>query len=125
MAFELGLNEFASTNKIIMVYPDSECWDNHGSVDEDNFMTKDGLYPRTFMNMIDRLTTECEGDQCTLPDRPERPDRPEGEGRGDRERGGRGRGGRGREGRMREEGSLAALGYGMLSASAAILLLAA
>ena len=108
-----------------MVYPDSECWDNHGSVDEDNFMTKDGLYPRTFMNMIERLTTECEGDQCTLPDRPERPERPEGEGRGDRERGGRERGGRGREGRMREEGSLAALGYGMLTASAAILLLVA
>ena len=25
-----GLNAFASTNKLIIVYPESECWDNHG-----------------------------------------------------------------------------------------------
>ena len=68
MAFPLGLNEFASTNKIIMVYPDSECWDNHGKVDEDNYMTKEGLYPRVFMKMIERLTGECGGDECELPE---------------------------------------------------------
>ena len=64
MAFPNGLNEFASTNKIIMVYPASECWDNHGKVDKENFLTKEGLYPRTFMNMIDRLTSDCSGSDC-------------------------------------------------------------
>ena len=39
-----------------MVYPDSDCWDNHGSVDSSNYMTKDGLYPTVFMAMINRLT---------------------------------------------------------------------
>ena len=58
MAFSLGLNEFASTNKVIMVYPDSECWDNHGEVDGENYMTREGLYPRVFMKMIEIMTTD-------------------------------------------------------------------
>ena len=51
-----GLNAFAATNKLIIVYPESTCWDNHGDVDEENWLTSDGLYPRVFMNMVDKLT---------------------------------------------------------------------
>ena len=51
-----GLNAFASTNNLIIVYPESECWDNHGDQDSDNYLTKEGIYPRTFDNMIRRLT---------------------------------------------------------------------
>ena len=51
-----GLNSFASTNKYIIVYPESTCWDNHGDVDEDDYLTKDGLYPRVFENMVSQMT---------------------------------------------------------------------
>ena len=51
-----GLNDFASTNKLIIVYPESDCWDNHGDVDSDHYLTRDGLYPRVFMNMIAKMT---------------------------------------------------------------------
>ena len=48
----------ASTNKLIMVYPESACWDNSGEYDSEYHLTKYGLYPETFMNMISALTDE-------------------------------------------------------------------
>ena len=53
-----GLNEVASTNQLIIIYPESECWDNHGDYDSDNYLTKSGLYPQFFMNIISALTDE-------------------------------------------------------------------
>ena len=53
-----GLNDLASTNKLIMVYPESACWDNSGEYDDEYHLTKYGLYPETFMNMISALTEE-------------------------------------------------------------------
>ena len=53
-----GLNDLASTNKLIMVYPESNCWDNSGGYDSEYHLTKYGLYPETIMNMISALTEE-------------------------------------------------------------------
>ena len=50
------MNAVAATNNIIMVYPDSRCWDNHGDIDSSNYLTKEGLYPQIFKMMICRLT---------------------------------------------------------------------
>ena len=53
-------NHFAASNNIIMVYPRSyAAWDYKGEIDEDNYMTKDGVYPRVIMAMIERLGEGC------------------------------------------------------------------
>ena len=62
-------NEFAASNKIIMVYPETECWattwhtkiiswndTNH----DEYWNTKDGLYSRAIMAIICRVTSENE-----------------------------------------------------------------
>ena len=49
-------NEFAANNDLIVLYPDSRCHNINGSVDEGTWLTKDGVYPETYMAMIDRLT---------------------------------------------------------------------
>merc|ERR550525_281671 len=40
-----------ATNDMIMVYPDSRCWDLVGKIDP-KWGTQDGLYPKAFMAMI-------------------------------------------------------------------------
>ena len=55
----------AATNEIVMIYPDSECWDNHGAVDSENYLGNEGAVPWMFMSMICRLTTADEAsDKC-------------------------------------------------------------
>ena len=60
-----GVREIAATNDMIVVYPQSFCWNMDGDIDETNFETKDGLYPKALMAMICRLTTANEeSDTC-------------------------------------------------------------
>ena len=43
-----------------MVYPrTSAIWDNYGDVDPDNYMNRDGVYPRIMMAMLARLGEGC------------------------------------------------------------------
>ena len=64
-------NNFAASNNIIIVYPESECWatDWHtplitwNKTNEDSaWNTKDGLYSRAIMAIICRVTTDDEWD---------------------------------------------------------------
>ena len=58
MFLHLGYNEFASTNNIVMVYPDSTCWGYNSTVDDDKAFTYDGMMPKTVMAMVDRVTSD-------------------------------------------------------------------
>ena len=60
MAIQAGYNEIAAANNIIMVYPDTRCWDNEGLVDPDNYMTKNGLVSSALLKMVNRVTSELE-----------------------------------------------------------------
>ena len=53
---KVGYNDLASTNKIIMVYPDVACWDNEGDVDPTGFNTNTGMIPLAIKAMVERLT---------------------------------------------------------------------
>ena len=48
------------TNNLIIVYPDTRCWDHQGQIsgDPESWKTKDGLVQTAFKNMIDRLSAE-------------------------------------------------------------------
>ena len=47
----------AAANDIIVVYPGSKkCHNAEGLFDEEYWLSKDGLYPQTIMNMICRVT---------------------------------------------------------------------
>jgi poly(3-hydroxybutyrate) depolymerase len=54
-------NNFAARNKMVVIYPRSGLiWNHDGRADEGgDHMTKDGMYPRIMMAMLDRLT-ECD-----------------------------------------------------------------
>ena len=56
-AQKYGYNEFAATNDIIMVYPDSPCWGYIHSVTDDKQFTRDGMMPKTIMSMVERVTS--------------------------------------------------------------------
>jgi len=52
---------------LIIVYPDTRCWDQHGQVDPDNYKTRDGIVATALKEMINRLTAEPDDDseaQC-------------------------------------------------------------
>ena len=53
-----GYLELAATNDIIVVYPKSNCWNADESVEQEPgvYLTKDAIYPKFIMAMIDRLT---------------------------------------------------------------------
>ena len=53
-----GYEDFAITNNIIIVWPDTRCW---GEIAEGyDINTNDGLLQTAFRGMIDRLTTPTE-----------------------------------------------------------------
>ena len=52
-----GLRELAAPNNMIVVYPQSYCWNMDGDIDQENFESKNGLYPKALMAMICRLTS--------------------------------------------------------------------
>jgi len=62
-------NEVAALNNIIMIYPDTKCWDNHANgIDPENYMKKTGIVPSAFKAMIDRVTGGTGGgdnSECT------------------------------------------------------------
>ena len=51
-----GYNSIGALNDIIMIYPDTMCWDNEGDIDEEFFNTKFGLVPTAMKAMMDRVT---------------------------------------------------------------------
>jgi len=48
MARHIGYNDLGALNDIIMLYPDSNCWDNEGDIDEHNYNKKTGVFPSAF-----------------------------------------------------------------------------
>ena len=61
-AHNYGYNEFAASNDIIMVYPDSVCWSTMEKEDGKDF-TKTGKLPMAIMNMVERVTTDDHDDE--------------------------------------------------------------
>ena len=61
-----GFLELAATNEIIMVYPESQCWNSNNSVPQrdGDYLTKDGLYPKALKAMICRLTSTEGSTDC-------------------------------------------------------------
>merc|ERR1712242_173556 len=58
-----GYNDLASTNDIIMAYPDLYCWDNEGDIDPTGFNTNTGMVPLAIKAMVERVTaTSTTGD---------------------------------------------------------------
>ena len=55
-AYNLGYNEFAAANDIIMIYPDSSCWGG-SDLEDDNSLNRDGMLSKTIMSMVDRVTS--------------------------------------------------------------------
>ena len=41
-----------------MVYPETRCWDNHGTIDPQNYKTNEGILNQAFEKMIERLTKD-------------------------------------------------------------------
>ena len=61
-----GYNDLAITNDIIMIYPDTKCWDNHGQIDPENYKTNHGIVHRALKAMLNRVTKESDSpsNQC-------------------------------------------------------------
>jgi len=60
---EGGYNALGALNDIIMVYPDTRCWDNEGNgIDPEYFNTNHGIVPTAFKKMIARVTGTEGGD---------------------------------------------------------------
>merc|ERR1712176_503711 len=53
-------NKLGALNNIIMVYPDTRCWNNHpngnGIDTKKKYKTRDGILPTAFRHMIERVT---------------------------------------------------------------------
>jgi len=65
-----GLNEYAVTNNLIIVYPQVSynlfripCFDFYGDIDQTNYLFSDGVQSVAFMNMIDRLARPMDTDE--------------------------------------------------------------
>ena len=68
---ELGYNDLAAANDIIMVYPDIKCWDNEGAIDPDGFNTNTGFLPTAIKAMIARVTGGAEEEATEEEDKSE------------------------------------------------------
>ena len=51
-----GYNALGAMNDIIMVYPDTRCWDGPNGIDTDNYDTNYGIVPNAFKSIVDRVT---------------------------------------------------------------------
>lgn len=52
-------NRLGALNNVIMVYPDTRCWDNAGDpdgIDPSGYNTKAGILPSAIKAMMDRVT---------------------------------------------------------------------
>ena len=54
--FANNYNDIAMTNNIIMIYPDTTCWDGGGIIDPDNYKTNNGIVNQALLAMISRVT---------------------------------------------------------------------
>lgn len=52
----LGFNDYAATNKMIIVYPDSDCWGYSGTLDDKLAYTYQGMMPTAVLGMMNRVT---------------------------------------------------------------------
>merc|ERR1712013_685890 len=50
-------NNIGALNNIIMVFPDTKCWNNIGSFDSNNYNKKTGIVPSALKSIIDRVTS--------------------------------------------------------------------
>ena len=53
-----GIIDYAATNDIIVVYPESECWNSNEDVpvtDTETYLTNTGLYPKFIKNVMCRV----------------------------------------------------------------------
>jgi poly(3-hydroxybutyrate) depolymerase len=55
--------DLASTNDVILVYPNSYCWGNDVMMSK-AYKTRDGLHAKAIMAMICRLTSDAETNNC-------------------------------------------------------------
>ena len=53
-------NGIAVTNDIIMVYPDTRCWDSGGLIDPENYKTNNGIVHKALKSMLERVTRESD-----------------------------------------------------------------
>ena len=64
-------NRLGALNNIIMVYPDTRCWNNDqdpDGIDEFNWNKKTGILPAAIKAMIDRVTGASTEDDDNSPD---------------------------------------------------------
>ena len=60
-----GYNKFAATNNVIMVYPETFCWNIYGKFPEEPlWLTNQGLYPKAISAIICRMTTAEADNVC-------------------------------------------------------------
>ena len=64
LAWYAQYNELAASNDMIVLYPDSKCF-NVGNFDQEKWLTNEGLYDRAFIAMIERLTSYQREGACT------------------------------------------------------------
>ena len=51
---------------MIVLYPNSYCWNGYGLVDPDTLLTKEGLYQQTILRMVCKVTSNSEYNPCDL-----------------------------------------------------------
>jgi hypothetical protein len=54
-------NNIGALNNIIMVFPDTKCWNGDPDFDSENYNKKTGILPSAIKAMIDRVTSEPDG----------------------------------------------------------------
>ena len=60
-----GFKEFAANNNVIMVFPETFCWNMNGDRPVDNYwLTRDDLFVRAVNAIICRLTSEEHNNTC-------------------------------------------------------------
>ena len=71
-----GLNEYAVTNNLIIVYPQvgyelfkTPCFDFYGGTDKTNYLHSNGIQQSMFMNMIDRLIEPMDSENYDYSDK--------------------------------------------------------
>ena len=72
------MRNFAANNNIIVLMPSSVCqdmtgpgphdnpWDDYEGIDDEHWLTRDGLYPQAIMAMICRLTSCGFDNECPV-----------------------------------------------------------
>ena len=60
-----GLREFAANNNVMIIFPESDCWNMRGTHPADGYwLTKSGLFPKAVQAIICRATSEENNNVC-------------------------------------------------------------